>query len=192
MKTAGVYKIVNIITNKIYIGSSIDIRKRWARHKYFLKRNEHHSRYLQNAWNKYGEDAFALEILEECETDRKQLISREQYYIDEFKPAYNHLPNAGSRLGSKASDEVKKKISESLKGKKLGYKRKSRDVTEETKLKISEALTGRQLSEEHKEHLRQVKLGKPLTEEHKHAIATSLGGKPWSDNRMKAQTQKRS
>ena len=58
---------------------------------------------------KYGYSNFSLEILEYCSSS--EAISREQYYIDLLKPAYNILLVAGSRLGSKHSEETKAKIS---------------------------------------------------------------------------------
>ena len=63
MKGSGIYKINNIITNKIYIGSAVDISNRWAVHKYQLRNKLHASKHLQNSWNLYGEDSFKFEIL---------------------------------------------------------------------------------------------------------------------------------
>lgn len=58
---------------------------------------------------KYGHSNFTLEILEYCASS--EVISREQYYLDLLKPEYNLLFTAGSRLGSKQSEEAKAKIS---------------------------------------------------------------------------------
>lgn len=85
MRVSGIYKIVNKINGKFYIGSSENIKKRWARHLYDFKRNSHHNIILQRAWGKYGEPAFSFEVIEET----VNLLEREQFYIDILKPEYN-------------------------------------------------------------------------------------------------------
>lgn len=90
----GIYKIQNIISGKLYIGSSYNIRERLINHKSMLRCNKHHSIYLQNAYNKYGINNFIFEIIEECKLD--ELMIKEQYYIDsyEFNYLYNILPKS--------------------------------------------------------------------------------------------------
>lgn len=95
---SGIYSITNTQNNKLYIGSSKNIEQRWRQHKNMLKGDRHHSAHLQNAWNKYGEDNFIFEIIEECNEDI--LIEREQYYIDLYSSAdslygYNESEIAG-------------------------------------------------------------------------------------------------
>lgn len=46
-RITGVYKITNIINNKVYIGESLDIYERWKSHKEDLKNGNHHSYKLQ-------------------------------------------------------------------------------------------------------------------------------------------------
>jgi group I intron endonuclease len=62
----GVYVIRNIVTNKIYVGSTGKLSERWNQHKYSLKRGKHSNPHLQSAWNKYGEKSFTYEIIEIC------------------------------------------------------------------------------------------------------------------------------
>ena len=50
----GIYKIVNKIDGKYYVGSSKHIYKRWRKHKSLLRHNKHLNDYLQNAFNLYG------------------------------------------------------------------------------------------------------------------------------------------
>lgn len=103
----GIYKIENKTTGKLYIGSSLDIRKRWVRHLWDLKNNKHHSIILQRAWNKYGKDDFIFEIIEECTIDN--LLTLEQKYLDEYLPIYNICPNAGNSYGRRDSMETRLK-----------------------------------------------------------------------------------
>ena len=128
-KNCGIYKITNTVTGKFYIGSAVNIKRRWAIHRSRLDANKHGNRHLQNSWNKHGEDSFTFEVLECCEKER--LIEREQFYIDNEKPAYNISPTAGNCLGVKHTDETKRKISEAKKGKVR---------SDESKRKISEAM----------------------------------------------------
>lgn len=101
---SGIYKIINTIDSKCYIGSSKNIKDRWRRHKKDLKNNCHHSIILQRSYNKYGDTNFSYEIIETCEIDR--LLEREQYYIIELEPIYNIYKIAGSPLGIKQSKET--------------------------------------------------------------------------------------
>lgn len=78
----GIYGIINLINDKKYIGSSINIRHRFITHKCYLRKNIHSNKHLQSAWNKYGEENFKFELIEECEEDK--LIEREQYWIDYY------------------------------------------------------------------------------------------------------------
>lgn len=106
MKVSGVYIIKNTHNGKCYIGSSVNIKKRWSEHKWLLNKNSHHSPHLQNAWNFYGGESFIIEVLEECPV--YDLLKREQHYIDSILPEYNVSKTAGNRLGCKHSDETKK------------------------------------------------------------------------------------
>lgn len=84
---SGIYEIKNIITNKIYIGSSKDINKRWKIHIYLLEKNKHNNIHLQRSWNKYNKENFIFEIIEECNCNL--LLEKEQYYLDNMKNLYN-------------------------------------------------------------------------------------------------------
>lgn len=104
MKT-GVYIITNKVTNHIYIGSTTkSFSHRWGIHRLDLRRKKHHNSYLQNAWNKYGENNFKFEILELC--DKSICIEREQFWMDtkmcyQRDIGYNLNKKAQSRLGTK-------------------------------------------------------------------------------------------
>jgi group I intron endonuclease len=62
------------------VGSAVDLRKRWEQHRKSLSRGKHKNRYLQNAWEKYGEASFEFEILEFV--DVPNLLRAEQEWID--------------------------------------------------------------------------------------------------------------
>ena len=111
-----VYQIVNKINHKVYVGSTNDISSRWSQHKSMLKKGSHHSLYLQRAFRKYGEDAFKLEVLEDCsDCTREELRKREARWIDytgSYEDGYNLTNNTNSSFDDPA---VQKKVHETLK-----------------------------------------------------------------------------
>ena len=125
----GIYRITNLKNNKVYIGQAVDIEKRLEGHKRNLRGNYHINKHLQNAWNKYGEENFKFEIIEECEEDK--LTEREQYWID-YYGGINDIINYNLRdadMRGHLSEETKMKMSEYWKG---------RTFSIETKRKMSE------------------------------------------------------
>ena len=56
ISTIGIYKIINKVNGKYYVGSSLNINKRWSVHKSALSKNKHHNDHLQNAWNKVDDE----------------------------------------------------------------------------------------------------------------------------------------
>ncbi|MEY4572569.1 MAG: Flavobacterium phage Fpv3 [Bacteroidota bacterium] len=76
----GIYKIENTKNNKIYIGSSIDIERRFYKHLWMLKKGIHDNNHLQNSFNEYGENYFSFSILELC--SESDLVKRENFYIE--------------------------------------------------------------------------------------------------------------
>ncbi|NFF77676.1 hypothetical protein FCV38_11955 [Clostridium sporogenes] len=98
--TMGIYKIEQLSTNKLYIGSSKNIESRWQEHIRVLKNNKHHSWKLQRAWNRSKKESnFKFEIIEEVE-NKKDLFSCEQYWLDFYKSYndnnFNVLTEAGA------------------------------------------------------------------------------------------------
>ncbi len=87
---AGVYRWINNIYGKCYVGSSVDLSKRLYRY-YSLAHIIAQSEFslICKALVKYGYSTFSFEILEFC--DRKDVLVREQYYIDLLEPEYNIL-----------------------------------------------------------------------------------------------------
>jgi group I intron endonuclease len=155
MKISGIYKIESQIKpERIYIGSAIDIQGRWRVHLHSLRNNKHHSKKLQNHYNKYGELDLVFIITEPCLPEF--LIIREQHYLDTLTHYFNIQPTAGSPLGVKHSKEDNKKNSERLKGRKL---------SDEWRKRISDAKKGIPLSKEHIQKIANLKRGCKLSDE---------------------------
>lgn len=122
LNSCGIYKIINIINGKYYVGSSYDIKNRIRKHFELLKRNSHHSIHLQNAYNKYGKKSFIYETLELC--NKNELLIIEQKYLNEiinWKNSYNinkFASGGGYDLSNHPNEKViRKKISVSNTGK---------------------------------------------------------------------------
>ena len=116
---SGIYCIENLTNNKKNVGKATNLRNRLLYHKSRLRRNKDQSCYLQNAWNKTGEDNFSFYILEYCDNDI--LNEREKYWIDYLKTFYKegfgyNLTKGGEGLnGFSHSEATKNKISKSKK-----------------------------------------------------------------------------
>lgn len=115
-----VYRIWNNINSKYYIGSAYNVKKRWSQHKNFLNKGLHHNKYLQHAWNKYGEKAFTFEVLIYV-WDDFAMLDREQFYIDMAllinpNSLYNINLNVKGFHGRRHSQETKFIMSNKRKG----------------------------------------------------------------------------
>lgn len=129
-----VYAIRNTLNGGMYIGSTTSYKSRWATHRSTLRRGKHHSFVLQKAWDKYGESAFAFELLVVC---AKNLRIE---YENRLMPLqrYNVLRTAKESM---------------VRG---GW-----EHTEAFKVKMSQRLSGVPLSEPHKQKIRLSRLGVP-------------------------------
>lgn len=173
---SGIYKILNLITDMYYIGSAINFTTRWRLHKNYLKLGTHKNRYLQAAWNKYGETAFEFSIIEITD-DKNKLIEQEQFWINltrccDRSIGYNLNPIAGSWFGRthdlatinkmknrKFSVEHLKKLTIAANNRspdhyiKLAKALKGKTASSETKLKMSKTRKGKQLGNKHGRNL---------------------------------------
>lgn len=146
---SGIYQILNLVNGHRYIGSAMNLKRRKIEHWKSLRRNAHHNGYLQNAWNKYGEDAFEFVVI--GTSPPEHLIRMEQRLLDDIKPEYNLSPTAGSPLGVRRSEETRARMSAARKGRtyhspearaKLSAALKDRIFAPEHRAKISVALKG--------------------------------------------------
>lgn len=142
MKHPGIYKIVNKITDQIYIGSAVNLYKRKNVHFSELRRDKHCNGKLQESWNTYGEDYFEFVVIENID-DAEELLDREQHYLDLLDPHYNICVTAGSRLGTPHTPEIIEKIRQNATKFWLG-----KNLPEETKKKIGDANRGNQHTQE--------------------------------------------
>lgn len=110
LNKSGIYKILNLINNKIYIGCATNIQLRWYRHRTDANNQRHHSPTFQRAWNKYGKENFIISVVEYADLDK--LEEREQFYLNSLTPydpsmGYNICKIGTVSLGLKRSEQAK-------------------------------------------------------------------------------------
>jgi len=208
MKVSGIYKIINKINSRYYVGSSSNIygsKGRWKTHIYELNGGKHQNSQLQYAWNKYGKENFDWMLI--TEIPKENLLLEEQKYLDIAKLEKEKCYNTSFIAGKvEMTPEVRKKISESRKGRKhseewkirMSEKMKGRVTrlagwhhTEESKNKISENNNrywlGKKMSKNHIRHLVESHIGILQSEESRKKKSESLklaykeGRKKWSE-----------
>lgn len=151
----GVYRIVDQASGKFYVGSSVNVARRWQQHRTRLQKGTHPNPILQAIWRS-GSDRLRIETLRECPSDKVAILAAEQEALDacgvgKNPMCMNVLTVAGSHLGRKR--------------------------TEATRLALANSARGRMHSDEAKERMRAAKLGRPLSEEHKRKLGDAARGK---------------
>lgn len=121
-KISAVYKIVNIVTNECYVGSSKNVFHRWACHKCPSKWKQHPNSSLYNDMQKYGLDKFRFQIL--CPVEPEHLKEVEQELIEMIQPAYNN--NRANGLDIERQKDYQKEYRQSDKGKEINHKASKR------------------------------------------------------------------
>lgn len=163
-ENCGIYKITSLHDGKIYIGSSVNLHRRFGNHLWKLKDQSHRNKHLQSIYNKYGLNDLQFDVIELCDTSK--LLDKEAEYIKRYD-SYNNglnltMDTKAPMRGTKFSDEHKLKLSISRQG-----NGKGKTVSIPTRLKISKALLG-------------IKRG-PMTDIHKYNLRISHIGKTQSD-----------
>ena len=184
--TQVIYKIVNLVNDKFYVGSTTNKKVRFREHRKQLRGNRHHCKHLQASWNKYGEEKFDFCVIEEV-PDGKSLSEAEDKYLKEhFGKA--HCYNSGAaavapwrgiygdkhfNFGKEMAGSQKQQISQSLKDFYAqdyhNHPRVGKTHTEETKAKISASKKanpsphweGKERSEETRQKIGDTQRGKP-------------------------------
>lgn len=197
-----VYKITNLVNEKIYIGvTTCTIKKRWKEHRHNSIRNKKRN-HLSLAIKKYGIDNFKIESIKKCYS-YNQLYRSEVFFIkslnsnDRTKGYNNSTGGERSAKGAKHSDETKRRLSEMQKGKHhspstefgkgVNHFNYGRNLPDCVKEKISNSHKGKKLSEETKNKLKKYRgkihwgYGRNLSKETKAKIGKAHTGRKHSD-----------
>lgn len=189
--STGVYGIHNKLNGKMYIGSASangkkpcekGFRSRLDAHKRDLRKNCHHAKKLQYAYNKYVregvdlDDVFEVIIIELAPID--ECLDVEQMYLDAQQPFYNSCPLAGSMRSFSPSEETRQKMSKARKGRRNSeeaYRKSSESIKRfyaseegiEVRKRISRLATGRSPSVETRQKISKNRKNKFHSEETK-------------------------
>lgn len=157
----GIYKIINVVNNKFYVGSTNDFKRRKTRHFSELRNGRHNNRYLQAAWVRYGEQAFIFVIVEDL-LDGVDLLAAENIWLKEHvgkEYCYNLGVDATApTLGM--SGELSPTY---------GRKRTPEELA-------AQSWKGRKHSTDSKEKIRQHLIGKPKSAAVRAKISATLSG----------------
>lgn len=198
-----IYIVENLINGKAYVGYT----KHPERRKFYHLNGKSNCPALRSAVRKYGSENFDFCLLEGGSTDQ-ELKEKEIYWIaalNTTSPNGYNLTFGGE--GLVATDEVRKKLSISLKGNTCSkgrvlsdeHKRRISEAqrgskshlfgthpSEETRKKLRESATGRKLSDRHRQILREMNLGKKMADETKQKLRIAkLGGKHSEEHKAK-------
>jgi group I intron endonuclease len=172
---SGIYKFINIINNKVYVGSAFNLKNRRRQHLFSLRHNKHCNEHLQSAWNKYGEENFIFEVIEYVD-DKTMLLNVEEFYIllydaNNREFGYNKREISDSNKGMKHTDEAKQKMSDAHKKENLSEQSrknmsdggKGKIISDDCKRKISEGNSGKHRSKEDCDKISNGKMGKKIS-----------------------------
>jgi hypothetical protein len=117
---AGVYQFTNLLTGASYVGSSINLNKRFRQYYNYnyISSPARGKSIIYSSLLSYGYSNFSLTILEYCEI--KDTINREDFYINVISPAMNILQVAGNSLGYKHTEDSLSRMSTIKKSTYLG------------------------------------------------------------------------
>lgn len=134
---ASVYKVTNLINNKVYIGVAKNFNSRKSSHvcEAFTRKNKKYPFY--GALSKYGINNFTWEIVHEDNDWSNAMNVMEEHFIRKFNShyvdghGYNMTYGGKGTKGYKPTDETKTNISKALKGKPAWNKGKKCEYTSE-------------------------------------------------------------
>ena len=187
-----IYKLTNTLNGKAYIGQTVKKLETRINHHFNHKRCPA----LHNAIQKYGRDAFTLEILHEALD-----IFLDDLEVAEINKHNTLAPNGyniegGGNANKVLSDQTRQKISDALKGKTLSPEhrqkisdalkgRKGKTHTPETRQKISDAKRGKTHTPETRKKLSDLNKGKTLSPETRQKVSDARKGKTISPEHRK-------
>jgi group I intron endonuclease len=138
---AYIYRILNKITQKCYIGESkcLNINRRWNQHKKTIEHNKGYCPALRDAVIKYGIENFIFTVIIVCFDDdrfkyEKEFIIKYNSVVPNGYNLTNGGEGGGGFQGKKHSEEVKNKIKNSLKQKYIDNPELKKQMSERNKI----------------------------------------------------------
>lgn len=160
-----IYKIINVVNNKFYVGSAIDYRKRKARHLWRLRRGDHANKHLQAAWNMHTEAAFVFAVVQEVAPEADLLAAENVWLKEHVGKDYCY------NIATDATAPTRGWF-----GEKNPMWGKTFSQTDDAKARIALASKDRVQSEEEKAKRRETMRGKPQPADVRAKISAALSG----------------
>ena len=178
MRTGIIYGYTNLESSKMYIGQTLHPERRWNEHRYGKYKNGWHKDYQNNP------DKYEYSIIE-YDVPEDKLDEREIFWIkffDSYNNGYNLTEGGNATRGYKHSNEVKHKISESLKGE--NHPMYGKHHTEEWIQKMSERMKGENNPMYGKTHSgeKNPMYGKTHSLETRKKMSDAFKGRHWYNN----------
>lgn len=191
--TCGIYCFIHRDTGRCYVGSSTNVARRFRSHVSDIKKCG--TSFFHRSARELGIESFDFELVERC--DKSNLLEKEKFWISFFdciKKGFNTSPNPFAHYPDSVSEITRKRISESLKGRKATLEQRiARSIARkgfkhslETRLKIANAHkftsveTRAKLSEASKGNKGRGK-GNPFTPEHRANLSRACTGRKLSE-----------
>lgn len=182
-----IYKIINLVNNKFYIGSTTNKKVRFRQHRKLLRGNRHHCKHLQASWNKYGESKFEFVVVEEVAQEHSLQMIEDTYLVQHVGKEYCYnsgysseapwrnappevTPNFGRTMQLSQKEQISKTLKDFYAVDYFNHPRVGKKHSEETRLKIRQNRTPTS-GENH------YRYGKTLSEEVKKKIGDAQRGK---------------
>jgi len=164
INNSGVYWIVNRANNKRYLGSTGNLKNRWAEHKRALRGGYHWNDHLQRAFQKCGEEKFVFEVVAYMDADKA--LAFEDYLLKNYPTMfeYNIARDATAPMrGHEHTEEAKAKM-------------RGRVVSEKTREKIGDGNRGKIVSEEARKKIGDWNRGKVISDETRAKMSEAKSG----------------
>jgi len=172
-----VYLITNLINGKMYVGQTVcTLSDRWSQHKYAARRKRGHS-HLYSAIRKHGSDAFKVEVLCACSTE-KELFEQERHLIEVHgtkNPKRGYNLTDGGEIGPRGmvhSKVARRKMSRAHSGK--NHHMFGKHHSDETRDKIAESNTGKIASQAARDKMSRARKGVPKSAAHRCKLEVAL------------------
>lgn len=94
--TQVIYKIINLVNDKFYVGSTTNKKVRFREHRKQLRGNRHHCKHLQAAWNKYGEEKFTFVVVEEVPIEQNLAQAEDKWLQEHYGKPYCYNSGAAA------------------------------------------------------------------------------------------------
>jgi group I intron endonuclease len=187
MKGKFIYKIINTVNGKFYVGSTTNHYERFRIHRQKLRSSKHHCKHLQASWNKYGENSFVFAVIENLGEDCDLMAAEERWLREHVGKEYCYNsglsanapmrgiqkekhPNFGKPISDEQREAISQKLKEFYAADPANHPRYGKCHTPETIEKIKLSRKGKMAGENH------YRYGKILSDEVKQKISAAQKG----------------